>query len=278
VVWSSSNTAVADIDASGLATGLSPGTAVITATATDGSVSGNMTLYVFTYTIGGTVSGLTGTVVLADNGSDNLSLASDGSFNFANSLPGGSAYNVSVVTQPAGQTCAVTNGSGTVGSANITNVAVTCAANLPNTYTIGGTVSGLTGTLVLADNGSDNLSLASDGSFTFSGALAGGAAYAVSIATQPTGQTCAVTNGSGTVGSADVTNVTVACASSSVGTLSSGNSGGGGSSGSGGGSGNGSGSSGGGGGAASPLMLGLLGLALAIRRTRQSRPAARAIR
>ena len=32
-------------------------------------------------------------------------------------------------TNPAGQTCSVANGSGTVGSANITNVAVTCTTN-----------------------------------------------------------------------------------------------------------------------------------------------------
>ena len=33
---------------------------------------------------------------------------------------------MTVGTQPAGQTCTVTNGSGTVGAANVTNVAVSC--------------------------------------------------------------------------------------------------------------------------------------------------------
>ena len=38
----------------------------------------------------------------------------------------------------------------------------------PTTYTIGGTVSGLTGTgLVLADNGGDNLPVTANGAFTF---------------------------------------------------------------------------------------------------------------
>ena len=36
-----------------------------------------------TYSVGGTVSGLSGTVVLQDNGSDNLSVSANGSFTFA---------------------------------------------------------------------------------------------------------------------------------------------------------------------------------------------------
>ena len=41
--------------------------------------------------------------------------------------------------------------------------------------------------------------------------MAQGAAYNVTVKTNPTGQTCTVTNPSGTVGTADVTNVSVAC-------------------------------------------------------------------
>ena len=40
-------------------------------------------------------------------------------------------------------------------------------AGTPRTYTIGGTVSGLSGTVVLQDNGGDNLSVSGNGSFTF---------------------------------------------------------------------------------------------------------------
>ena len=74
------------------------------------------------------MSGLSGTVVLQDNGGDNLSVSANGSFTFATALAGGAAYSVTVKTNPAGQTCTVANGSGTVGSANVTNVAVSCAA------------------------------------------------------------------------------------------------------------------------------------------------------
>lgn len=85
-------------------------------------------------------------------------------------------------------------------------------------YSIGGTVSGLSGSgLVLQDNGGDNLAVSANGTFTFATKVNSGAAYAVTVLTQPSNpaQTCAVTNGSGTA-SADVTNVAVACTNSSV--------------------------------------------------------------
>ena len=77
--------------------------------------------------MGGTLSGLSGTVVLEDNGTDDLSLTAGGSFTFATPLASGAAYNVTVKTSPASQNCTVSNGTGTVGAANVTNVAVSCA-------------------------------------------------------------------------------------------------------------------------------------------------------
>src|SRR6185437_3952234 len=166
---------------------------------------------VATYTVGGTVSGLSGTVVLQDNGGDNLSVTANGSFTFATALPSGAPYNVTVKTNPSGQTCTVSSGSGTVGSANVTNVAVSCTTNTGGSFTVGGTVSGLSGTVVLQDNGGDDLSVPANGSFTFATSLASGAAYAVTVKTNPSGQTCTVSSGSGTVGSANGTNVAVSC-------------------------------------------------------------------
>ena len=82
------------------------------------------------------------------------------------------------------------------------------------TYTVGGTVTGLTGSgLILRNNGGGNLAVPVSGMFTFATKVANGAAYAVTVGTQPTNpaQTCVVTNGSGTMGSSNVTNVTVTC-------------------------------------------------------------------
>ena len=81
------------------------------------------------YTVGGTVSGLSGTVVLQDNAGDDLSVTANGSFTFATALASGAAYNVTVKTSPSGQSCSVANGSGTVASANVTDVAVTCTGS-----------------------------------------------------------------------------------------------------------------------------------------------------
>ncbi|MGH8313670.1 MAG: hypothetical protein ACRETU_00780 [Steroidobacterales bacterium] len=82
------------------------------------------------------------------------------------------------------------------------------------TYTIGGMVTGLTGAgLVLQDNGGGDLAVAADGAFTFTAALANGSGYAVTVKTQPSSptQNCVVTQGTGTVGNTNVTDVAIAC-------------------------------------------------------------------
>jgi hypothetical protein len=338
------------------------------------------TLAVNTYSIGGSISGLTGTVVLQNNGKDNLSRSANGSFTFTTATTTGSSYNVSVFTQPVGQTCTVSSGSGSVTGANVTSVSVTCTTNTytitastgangtvtpigvttknygdsqayaiatstagyhvadilvdgssvgtssltytftnitanhtisatfninhytitasagangtitpsgitaknygtsqaytiatstagyhvanifvdsvavgtssltytftsihanhtisatfsngftPVTYTVGGSISGLTGTVVLQNNGKDNLSRSANGSFTFATATTTGASYAVTVLTNPSGQTCSVSSGSGTVSGANVTSVLISCVNNIVTPPSSGEGGGG---------------------------------------------------
>jgi hypothetical protein len=80
------------------------------------------------YTVGGTVSGLTGSgLVLRNNGGNDLVITGDGPFTFTDAVAGGGAYSVSVATQATNQNCTVSSGSGAV-NGNITNVAVTCFA------------------------------------------------------------------------------------------------------------------------------------------------------
>jgi hypothetical protein len=169
-----------------------------------------------TYTVGGTVSGLaTGNnVVLRNNGGNDLTVAANGAFTFTTPVADSAAYLVTVLTQPTtpNQTCVVTNGSGNLAGANVSNVTVVCTTT---TYTVGGTVSGLAAgnNVVLRNNGGNDLTVSANGAFTFTTPVTDGAAYAVSVFTQPTtpNQTCAVTTGSGTIAGANVTNVTVAC-------------------------------------------------------------------
>lgn len=172
------------------------------------SGGGSDTPATVTYSIGGSISGLIGTVVLQNNGGDNLSVSADGTFTFATRIATGSAYNVSVLTQPTGQTCSASANAGTA-SADVTTVVVTCSSNPART--IGGSVTGLTGTgLVLQNNGGDDLPIGAAGPFAFTTPVADGGGYIVSVKTQPSGQSCTVTNASGTA-VANVTNVVVTC-------------------------------------------------------------------
>ena len=83
-----------------------------------------------------------------------------------------------------------------------------------NSFTVGGTMSGLTGSgLVLQNNGGNNLKVSANGPFTFTTALASGATYSVTESSQPInpGQICGVTSGSGTVTDASIDSVAVTC-------------------------------------------------------------------
>jgi len=78
-------------------------------------------------------------------------------------------------------------------------------------YNVGGTISGLSGTLLLQNNAGDHLIVTANGPFTFAYALADESPYAVTVLSSPVLQHCAVTNGTGTLDGADVTDVTVGC-------------------------------------------------------------------
>jgi hypothetical protein len=163
--------------------------------------------------IEGSVSGIaTGqSVTLQDNGSDTITVTASGSFTFPTQLSGGSSYNVTVLTQPAGQVCQVANGTGSVDSNadTVNTIAVACVS----TATLTGTVSGLTsGTAVTLSNGSVLLPVATNGPFAFPGLLTAGTSYQVTVATQPAGLSCTVTNGSGSVPTSGTpTAITVTC-------------------------------------------------------------------
>ena len=166
------------------------------------------------YTVGGTLNGLSGSgLVLQNNTRDDLTPSTNTTFTFATAIASGSPYAVTVKTQPSNpsQTCTIANATGTVGTANVANVALTCTTN---TYVVGGTVSGLSGSgMVLQDNDGDDLAVTANGSFSFATNVASGAPYSIAIKTQPAGpiQVCSVTNAAGTVGSAGVSNVIVSC-------------------------------------------------------------------
>ncbi len=111
---------------------------------TSGSSGGTTSPIVFT--IGGAVNNLSGTLVLQNNGGDDLTITKNGSFAFKTTLTNTTAYLVTTKIQPSGQTCTISNGNGSVDGADITDVAINCVAantlsNSPTASTVSPTIS-----------------------------------------------------------------------------------------------------------------------------------------
>ena len=180
-----------------------------TVTEGEGTLSASTTVVVTcsseSHTISGTVVGLSSgqSIILQNNSGDNLTVSSNTSFSFTTKVGQGDTYLVTVKTQPTGQICTPNLNSGVV-SDNVSDVSIICSYTV---YTVSGSVSGLSGTLVLQNNYGSDQTLTSDGSFSFQ--VASSAKYNVRVKTQPNGK-CVVSNGSGTA-SADVDNVSVGC-------------------------------------------------------------------
>ena len=161
------------------------------------------------FTVGGTITGLVGTLVLQNGAGNELTLSTNDPWTFATAVTSGTLYGVTVKQQPVNQTCTVAAGADTMGNASYTGASVSCVSR----FTVGGTVTGLAaGDSIVLHNGSDDVTLGADGSFTFPSSVQVGSTYAVTVKTAPaTNSSCIVNNGSGTMGSATVSNVTVSC-------------------------------------------------------------------
>ena len=164
-----------------------------------------------TYTVGGMVSGLApgAKLALSDNNSNPLDISGNGAFSFSTQLASNAAYRVTISAQPTGQTCTVTAGTGTIGTANVASVAVACS---DQTYMVGGTIKGLTGPGLVLANGSATVAVPSGAqSFILPAAIAYNSSYSITVKVQPKGLACAVTAGSGTVPAHAVTSIVVTC-------------------------------------------------------------------
>ncbi|BDA80382.1 hypothetical protein LPTSP3_g33120 [Leptospira kobayashii] len=168
-----------------------------------------------------TVNGLLGKgLVLSLNNSFTLVVSKNGEEFFAETIPSGSNYSVTVKTQPTSpaQNCTVSGGEGVMGSGDIKSINVNCDTTK---YTLGGTITGLSGFtgVTLTNNGTDTAVISNpSGSFAFpSHTYAEGEVYSVSVTSQPSHptQTCTLTGGSGTFSSANVTSLSVSCGAAS---------------------------------------------------------------
>jgi hypothetical protein len=89
-----------------------------------------------TYSVGGEVSGASGTVVLKLNGGNDIVMSGGGSFKFDRKLLNGDTFNVQVVDP--NDRCTVANGAGTMGKSNVTDVSISCVAQSAQNFTLTG--------------------------------------------------------------------------------------------------------------------------------------------
>lgn len=164
------------------------------------------------YDVSGTISNLNTNGLILANGGVNLPInAGQTSFTFAKRIDYGTDYNITVQQQPAHMNCTISGGTGSAGHYLSIQAAVMCTQN---TYTVGGTVSGLTADGLILINGNAQTAVAKDSTtFTLASRVADGDTYGISIFTQPTGLKCSVApnTGVGTMGEANVTTVQIIC-------------------------------------------------------------------
>ena len=162
-----------------------------------------------TLTLGGSLVGLETNeqISISLNQNEILTLDSNGSFNFVDKFSEGDDYAVVILDQPEVTQCEISNSNGVFSSLNIANLDLICVR--PQ-FSVGGTVTGLNGALVL-DLGSETLQVSSNGAFTFASILPVGTFYSASIIEQPVNQTCTISGAQGVVSQSDVTSISVSC-------------------------------------------------------------------
>lgn len=183
------------------------------------------------YTVQGSVSGLTVDGLQLSNGGNTIDVPKGASsFAFPQQIDYGTEYDITITRNPDYFTCGVSGGTGSAGYTVSIGAAVSCT---PNSYTVGGTYSGLvsvettppvapateptpTPNIVTLINGSGSrvdISSATATSGTFTAAtLTNGEVYSISILTQPKNLTCTLTNQNGVIRAPNsVTNLTLTC-------------------------------------------------------------------
>jgi len=162
--------------------------------------------------LGGQVYGLTKSGLVLENLSNKSTVtvpAGSSTFVFEQLIASDENFEVVIKTQPTGAVCKLNNGKGKSGSYSIYSIEVVCVTN---SYNVGGTISGLKTPGLVIINGSTRVDVAANTTtFTLPVKVADGSPYGITILTQPTGQTCAIANGTGTMGSTDINNVAITC-------------------------------------------------------------------
>lgn len=166
------------------------------------------------YPVMANISGLAPTNSLViSQGLDHYPVATNGQLTLTQ-LDDGADYSFSITQQPTApnQTCVFTTAAAGTMTGEAVQLGIDCVFNQ---YFIGGELSGLAvgNQLVLQNNATDNLSLNSNGAFSFTEPLDDQSDYNVTVLNQPfaPNQSCEVTQGSGQLTGDDVIDVQVHC-------------------------------------------------------------------
>jgi len=169
------------------------------------------------FSVGGSVFGLQGRITLQNNLSETITVSNNGRFVFESALLDNASYKVSILSMPEEQRCTITGNEGKIAAADVSNIIIICNTIVSETgYTIGGTVSGLSGTLILQINDSNPVSINNNGPYQFVENFPDGALYNITVARQPVNQICSVSNISGLIAGQNINNVDVFCSSANV--------------------------------------------------------------
>jgi hypothetical protein len=184
------------------------------------------------FTVQGSITGLNNSGLILANAGEQVTVpAGATSFAFSKQISYGTDYNITIIQQPAHMTCQLGGATGSAGYNVAIQAVVACAQN---TYTVGGQYSGLTpaadgtartvtlingstgGTVTLssgvaATSTTPTSTLAPSGDFTLSGSVPDGQAYGVTVVPPTNGLTCSLTNGTGVMHDANVTNLVLTC-------------------------------------------------------------------
>lgn len=168
-------------------------------------------------TVSYTATPSTGFVLVNKSNGDKVTLETgQTSFVFSKLLATDEQFNVQAETNPTGAVCTLTENSGNASYYTVYRVTVNCVIN---PYVLGGTVKGLRASGLVLTNGGDTAAVlpsttaGADVSFKFPTKVANKALYGVTVLSQPTGQTCAVSPAlnPGTMPEADQLGLIVNC-------------------------------------------------------------------
>jgi hypothetical protein len=165
------------------------------------------------FTVSVTVAGLSaGKEIILTDGTNNLTATTNTIYTFSTKLPNASPYQISITTQPIGQTCVIAYASGNIDSSNVTTALVNCIDNPAPTYSIGLSISGLdAGKNLTVTNGIENITATINTSYTFPTQVGSNSNYSITVLNHPNGQFCRAYNATGTVNNSNISNVSIVC-------------------------------------------------------------------